>query len=132
MFGIKKNTPKRLAGIRGAVCAENTRESILRATEKMCAALFSENALSADDIVSVHFTVTRDLDEMNPCAALRRADCGVDVSGCALFCSQEAYVKGGLPGVIRVLVTAYADASAKPHPVYLDGAECLRPDLCGK
>lgn len=57
---------------------------------------FFRNSLSAADIVSVQFTLTRDLDVFNPCAALRANDVGIDTSHIPLFCSQEAYIKGGL------------------------------------
>ena len=105
---------KRLFGIRGAVCAENTKESISLQTAEMCRKLFSENSLSAADIVSVQFTLTRDLDVFNPCAALRANDVGIDTSRIPLFCSQEAYM----------------DENAVPSPVYMGGAEVLRPDFC--
>ena len=121
---------KRLFGIRGAVCAENTKESISLQTAEMCRKLFSENSLSAADLVSVQFTLTRDLDVFNPCAALRANDVGIDTSRIPLFCSQEAYIKGGLEKVIRILITAYMDENAVPSPVYMGGAEVLRPDFC--
>lgn len=120
---------KRLYGIRGASCAENTSESIIKSVKEMCSSLFLQNNLSADDIVSIHFTLTDDLTVLNPAAALRKSDCGTDVSSCALFCSQEAKIDGGMKHVIRVLVTAYMRESEKPHHIYINGAEKLRPDF---
>lgn len=121
---------KRLFSIRGAICAENTEKSIEERTVQLCRALFDKNALDSADIVSVQFSLTRDLDEMNPCAAMRRNDVGVDTSRIPLFCTQEAYIKGGLGHVIRIMVTAYMEEDAVPAPVYLSGAEKLRPDFC--
>lgn len=121
---------KRLFSIRGAICAENTKESIGERTMQMCRALFEKNTLDSEDIVSVQFSLTRDLDEMNPCAAMRKYDVGIDTSHIPLFCTQEAYIKGGLEKVIRIMVTAYMEGDSVPVPIYMNGAEKLRPDFC--
>ncbi len=120
---------KRLYGIRGAVTAENTKDSITESTVELCEKLFALNSLKPEDFVSVQFTLTNDLDEMNPCAALRRAYKGMDVSRIPLFCAQEAFIKGGLAKVIRILITAYMEEGAQPKNVYLKGASQLRPDF---
>ena len=120
---------KRIFGIRGAVCAENTPESITENVGEMCRLIFKENNLQPDDIVSVHFTMTQDLHCMNAAAALRKSDVGIDTSLLALFVSQEASIDGMLPQVIRVLVTAYLPAEKNPVHVYINGAEKLRPDF---
>lgn len=120
---------KRLYGIRGAITAENNKESITKKTVEMCSLIFNENKLLPEDFVSMHFTLTKDLDEMNPCAALRKSYKGIDVSRIPLFCSQEAYIKGGLEKVIRVLITVYMEDGSVPQNVYLGGAAVLRPDL---
>jgi chorismate mutase len=100
--------------------------------EHLGTALFRGNNLAAEDIVSIQFTVTEDLTALNPATALRRGSAGSLASGCALFCSQEPRYEGSLPGVVRVLITAYMDEGAKPLSAYLDGAEKLRPDLAQK
>lgn len=116
-------------GIRGAVCCGNTAEEIQSAVSEMCSRLFRGNGLQGDDFVSLHFTMTGDLDALNPAAALRRSDCGDLVKEAALFCSAEALVKGGLPRTIRLLVTAYMEEGSKPVHIYTGGAEVLRPDF---
>ena len=120
---------KRLAGLRGASGAENTAESITKAVCDMCTTLFKINNISPNDIVSIQFTMTEDLDAKNPAAALRCGQNEIDVSGCALFCSQEASVRGMRGGTIRVLVTAYMDEGSTARHVYINGAEALRPDF---
>ena len=120
---------KKVFGIRGACCAENTAESITNETVALCRRIFLENALSPEDIVSIQFTLTRDLDEMNPCSALRKNDVGLDTSRIPLFCAQEAYIKGGLEKVIRILITAYLDEGKTPKNCYIDGADVLRPEF---
>ena len=120
----------RLFGIRGASGAENTKESITKNTVEMCKKIFTENNILPENIVSVQFTMTKDLNQMNPAAALRRGgDCGIDVSNVPLFCSQEVDIEGSPEKMLRVLVTAYLPVNAVPHHVYINGGEKLRPDF---
>ncbi len=118
---------KRLAAFRGEVCVENTAESITENVCLMCRELFSRNSIKADDIVSLQFTITNDITKLNPATALRKGDCGLDVAAVPLFCSQEAYIEGEMPLVVRALLTAYSDVEEKQN-IYLNGAEKLRPD----
>ncbi|MDR3312419.1 MAG: chorismate mutase [Spirochaetaceae bacterium] len=120
---------ERLYGIRGAVGCKNTADAILTAVDRLCSRLFAANSLSADKIVSIQWTITPDLTAMNPATALRRSSAASVAAGCALFCAAEPVIAGGTPGMLRVLVTAYLPAGSRPVPVYIDGAEKLRPDL---
>lgn len=123
---------KRLYAIRGAVCAKNSEKSVSEATVSMCSEIFARNGIRSEDIVSMHFTLTKDLYRANPCAMLRRNYKGIDVSKVPLFCSQEAYIRGGLKKVIRLLLSVYMEEGSVPENVYLGGAEVLRPDFCKK
>jgi chorismate mutase len=111
-------------GVRGAVCVENTPDSIVNSVKELYEKLISENNISSDDIISIIFTVTPDITALNPAAALRKAGFGGDVP---LFCCAEPVFEGSLPLVIRVLIHLYSEK--KPVPAYLNGAERLRPDL---
>lgn len=120
----------RLYGIRGATGAENSKESIISNVQQMCSTIFLKNKLKENNIVSIQFTITKDLTAMNPAAALRKGgDCGIDVSKVPLFCSAEPEIDGSPEKMIRVLVTSYADENAEIHHVYINGGEKLRPDL---
>lgn len=56
--------------IRGAVTVqENSRDEILAQTEKMLLQIFEENSVKADDIISILFTATADLDQIYPAVA---------------------------------------------------------------
>jgi chorismate mutase len=120
---------KRLYGIRGAVCCDNRGDSILQGVDTLCSALFSQNNLTAQDLVSIQFTVTSDITAMNPAAALRQSSLGAAAAECPLFCALEPPVTGGLPRTIRTLITAYLPEGSRPVHIYRDGAEVLRPDL---
>lgn len=123
---------KRLIAYRGAVCVENTEESITENVCLMCRELFSLNKIQAEDIVSLQFTITDDITVLNPATALRRGDCGLDITQVPLFCSQEAKIDGGMKFVVRALLTAYNDKDIERRNVYLNGAEKLRPDFSRK
>ena len=121
------------SAVRGAVCSENTEESIIENTAGLYSVLLSKNGIQEDRIVSVVFTLTPDLNVCNPAKALRLKGFCTRVP---LFCCQEAYIDGILPTVIRLLITWNADESSLKKntvtPVYMNGAEVLRPDLSGK
>jgi chorismate mutase len=123
---------KRLYGVRGAVFAANTKDDIIKAVDELFTRLFTENALIENDIVSIQFTITKDLTTCNPAAALRKSSQGSKASKCALYCSQEPEIDGSSPRTIRTLITAYLPEGSVPVHVYANGAEILRPDLAAK
>ena len=116
---------KRLFALRAATCCRNDEADIQKQVVVMYDELLTGNCLDEEDMVSVIFSVTGDLDAINPAAALRREG---RAATAALFVTQEARVRGGLERVIRLLIHCYLDASRKPVHVYRNGAEVLRPD----
>lgn len=102
-------------------------QAIRKAAERLVAELLGKNEIGKERIVSILFSVTRDLTRANPAAAAR----ALGLEETPLFCLQEAQIEGAMPRVIRVLVTYESDGERPPVPVYLDGAEALRPDLFG-
>lgn len=115
---------KRMYGIRGAVCAENTREDIVAKIRDLYTKIIADNNLLEEDIVSIQFSVTPDLNAVNPASALRQSGFA---KSAALFCCAEPVVDNGIPFVIRILITAYLEQT--PVSVYIHGAENLRSDL---
>ncbi len=85
------------------------------------------NVLDLAEIVSVTFSVTKDLDAVFP-AAIARQRPGWD--NVPLLDVQQMYVAGSLERCIRLLIhfnTPNPDVSIA-H-AYLRGAQALRPDL---
>ena len=127
---------KKLNAFRGAVCVENTPESITENVCLMCRELFTLNNIKAEAIVSLQFSITDDITVLNPATALRKGNPGLDVSQVPLFCTQEAKIEDGMKFVIRALLTSYVDSAdgkiPERHNVYLNGAEKLRPDWGAK
>jgi chorismate mutase len=116
---------KRLFALRGAVCCRNEEGDITEQVAALYDELLRENRLAAEDIVSLIFSVTGDLDRKNPAAALRQTGRALEA---ALFVTAEAPAQGGLERVIRALLHCYLDEGAVPRHVYRNGAEVLRPD----
>lgn len=116
----------RLYAVRGAVCCENTAESVSALIPLMYREILGRNEIAESNIVSVIFSVTNDLTALNPATALRTAGLAHAVP---LFASAEPFIENYLPRVIRVLITFYGTKA--PVAVYLNGAEVLRPDLAG-
>lgn len=113
-------------GIRGATTVErNDREEILAATTELLQLLVVHNDLQVEDIASVIFTVTQDLDAEFPALAAR------DLLGwteTALMCAREIPVPGSLDKCIRVLLHVNTERSiAEMQHIYIRGAASLRP-----
>jgi chorismate mutase len=112
--------------IRGAICVEaDTKEAIDRAISTLYSGLLQANGLDEGSISLLLITQTGDLKSRNPAAGLRNS------GFCAttpLFCMQELEIEGMLERVIRVLAVSNKELE-KVVPVYLEGAERLRPDL---
>ena len=117
---------KRLFALRGACCCKNTEVDIKEQVSLLYDNLLEKNSLLPDDIVSVIFSQTEDLDAINPATALRQTGRAGEL---ALFAVKEAENAGALPFVIRVLIHCYMPEGTKVKHVYLNGAEVLRQDI---
>ena len=112
--------------VRGAIQVEgNSAAAIGNASVRLIDEMRRANAVAENFIVSIIFSLTADLTAANPATALRRQG----YAETPLFCTQEALVDGGMPRVIRALLTFECLERRRMVPVYLDGAEALRPDL---
>ncbi|MCP4135726.1 MAG: chorismate mutase [bacterium] len=114
-------------GIRGAITIEsNSREEILAKTGEMLESLIEKNTVEVDEIVSVVFSVTEDIDAEFPAVAARNLGWNYT----PMLCTREIPVPGSLKNCIRVLL--HLNTEKKQHEmrhVYLYGAKKLRPDL---
>ena len=116
-----------IRGIRGATTIdENTPEAILAGTRELLLALLQANpTLKPEDIASVLFTMTEDLNAVHPALAARQLG-WVDVP---LMCAREIAVPGSVQRCVRVLIHWNTDMpqNAVRH-VYLREAVTLRPE----
>ena len=115
------------AAVRGATTVEaNEKELIYEASAEMMKEIIEANNIKTEDIVSIVFTATNDIDKAYPAVAVRQ----MGITGAALMCLQEMNVEGSLRKCIRVMVTVEGDYDRKNlKHAYLRGAVGLRPDL---
>jgi chorismate mutase len=113
-------------GIRGATTiTENTREAVLEATRELLTRIVEVNELQQEDIASVFFTTTTDVNAEYPALAARQLG-WYDV---ALMCGHEMVVPGALKMCIRVLIHWNTTLrNDEIQHVYIRGAVNLRPD----
>jgi chorismate mutase len=114
-------------GVRGATTVhENNAEEILRATRELLAAVVEANGIEEEDVASVIFTTTPDLNAVYPAKAGR--DFGWHRT--ALMGCQEIDVPDGIPRCIRILIHWNTEKTLDEiQHVYMKGAMALRPDL---
>ena len=114
-------------GVRGATTVEhNTAEAILSATRELLVTMKRRNGFAVEDVASIIFTATPDLDAVYPAVAARE----LGWTDTPLLCAQEMAVSGSLRSCVRVLLHWNTDRKAGDvRHVYLEGARMLRPDL---
>lgn len=112
-------------GIRGATTVvANDRLEILARTRELLETIVRLNDVRTEDIASVWFTVTDDLDAEFPALAARE----IGWADVPLLCGREIPVPGALARCIRVLVTwNTTTAQAEIRHAFLHEARALRP-----
>ncbi len=121
------NVQWRVRAIRGATtAAENSVEAIRESVTELLNALEANNNLDFNEIISITFSVTRDLDAIFPAAIARERPHWGNVP---LLDVQQMHVSGSLPRCIRFLIHFNTPDPDTPiyHP-YLRQAKNLRPD----
>ena len=114
-------------GIRGAITvSENTRESIISACKELLQKMVEINDVEIDDVASIFFTTTSDLNAEFPAVAARK----LGWSQVALFCGHEMDVPGSLPRCLRVLLLLNTEkGNEEIVHVYLREAQKLREEV---
>lgn len=117
----------RVRGIRGATTVDaNERSAIIDASRELVTHMLEANEVDTEEIASVIFTVTLDLDAEFPAVGGRLAGLG----HVPLLCATEIGVPGSQPRCLRVLMHVNTRKSqAEIRHIYLKDAVSLRPDL---
>ncbi|MDJ0800717.1 MAG: chorismate mutase [Calothrix sp. MO_167.B12] len=116
----------RMRAIRGATTvSENTTEAMAAAVMELLDELEQRNQLHPTDIISITFSVTKDLDAIFPAAIARSRPFWDNVP---MLDVQQMYVEGSLKRCIRFLLHTYLPISAPVYHIYLRHAASLRPD----
>ena len=114
--------------IRGAITVkENAIKEIKDSTVKLLNEIFTQNNIQKEKVINIIFTVTDDLDVLNPATVAREE---FKINSTPILCVQEMKVKDGLPKCIRIMIQAYSDLTKEQiKHIYLGDAINLRPDL---
>lgn len=112
--------------IRGATQLEaNTAPAMEAATKELLGEILNSNKISPDDLISVLFTVTADVNAAFPAAYARE----VGFEAVPLLSAVEIDVPGALPRVLRVMAHCNYPHSEPVSHIYLHGAKALRRDI---
>ena len=119
-----------IRGVRGAITVEsNSEHDILTATQELLRYMIDGNGIAEDDVASILFTATPELNAAYPAKAARK----LGWTRSALMGFQEADVKDGLPMCIRVLIHWNTDKDMDEiQHFFMRDAIKLRPDLAAK
>ncbi len=113
-----------LRGIRRATTAKNnTKPGIIAVTKELLAQMVSANRIKIEDIASVIFSATRDLDAEFPAVAARE----MGWKDTPLLCTYEIDVPKSLRKCLRVLMHDNSrKKQAEMKHIYLKEARSLR------
>jgi len=113
--------------IRGAITVErNDTQNILENTRILLQEIFERNNIDKNDLISILFTTTKDVNAVFPAAAARE----MGLTDVPLMCAAEIDVPGSLKMCIRVMLHINTEKDLHEiHHVYLKEAKKLRPDI---
>ena len=116
-----------MRALRGATTIDvDTSEHMEERIIALLTEMFERNDINHQDLISVIFTATSDINSAFPAAAARKFGLG-DVP---LLCAQELDIIDGTPLCLRVLIHLTTErARSELHHIYLEGAQGLRDDL---
>lgn len=112
--------------IRGAICAENTKNSISNKAVELVKEILTQNNLRATDVDAIIFSATNDLNACHPATAVREQFL---MNNVAFMCLTEMAVRVSLDHCLRVSVFAPSVAQSKCKHCYLGRARVLREDF---
>ena len=111
-------------GIRGATTVDaNTKQSIYASTKELLREMIKANDINKDDMASIIFTATDDLNAAFPAKAARE----MGILNIPLLCSREINVPNSLQSCLRIMILF--NTNKKPDDIkhiYLKGAADLR------
>ena len=122
------NPKKELFILRGATTSDgNTKSDIASAVHELIEELISRNNLEPINILSIIFTVTKDLNACFPASVARKYK---ELDKVAFLDCQQMFVQDDVDFCIRLMSQVYLPLNIEPNHPYLRGASNLRPDRC--
>ena len=118
----------KISFIRGATTASgNSAKEIEDAVVELINELISRNKLLKENLLSITFTATKDLDACFPASVARKYN-GLD--SVAFLDCQQMYVSNDVSFCIRILAQVLMPQNYPVKHPYLRGASKLRADRC--
>ena len=119
---------KNLIAIRGATTSsENTSKEIENSVIELIDELILRNSLEPKNILSITFTVTKDIDACFP-ASIARKHFGLN--SVAFLDCQQMYLPNDVNFCIRLMALVILPTNSSINHPYLRGASNLRTDRC--
>ena len=124
---IRKTNPDlKLTALRGATTSKGNTDIFIRdAVNHLIQELLSRNNLKQEHIISITFTVTKDLNACFPASIARKY---FNFDKVALLDCQQMYVPNDIKFCIRLLALVYLESDKEPIHPYLNETAKLRPD----
>ena len=117
-----------ITAIRGATTSSgNTFKEIENSVVELIDELILRNSLDKKKILSITFTVTKDLDACFPASIARKC---FGLNSVAFLDCQQMYVPNDVDFCIRVLALVIFPTNTSINHPYLRGASNLRSDRC--
>ena len=117
-----------VTAIRGATTSSgNTSKEIENSVVELINELISRNNLDPQKILSITFSVTKDLDACFP-ASVARKSFGLD--SVAFLDCQQMYLPNDVDFCIRLMALVVLPTNSSINHPYLRGASNLRSDRC--
>ena len=114
--------------IRGATTASgNSFEDIEDAVVELINELISRNKLIKNNVLSIIFTSTKDLDACFPASIARKCN---ELDSVAFLDCQQMHVSNDIDFCIRIMAQVLVPKDFHVKHPYLRGASKLRPDRC--
>ena len=126
LFSVYPLHMSQIRAIRGATQLEaNTASAMELATKELLEEILRANKITPEDLISVLFTVTPDLNAAFPAAFARE----VGFQSVPLLSAVEIDVPGALSRILRVMAHCNYSHSEPISHIYLHGAKALRRDI---
>ena len=122
----KANIDFKLSALRGATTTNGDTEFFIKdAVIELIQELISRNDLNQENIISITFSVTKDLTSCFPASIARKY---FNFDKVALLDCQQMFVPNDINFCIRILALVYLESDKESVHPYLKESAKLRPD----
>ena len=122
----KTNPDFKLTALRGATTTNGDTDFFIKdAVIELIQELITQNNLNQENIISITFTVTKDLTSCFPASIARKY---FNFDKVALLDCQQMFVPNDINFCIRLLALVYLESDKKSVHPYLNESAMLRPD----